>query len=75
MDEVKDLAHKMHGLEIGDITYSGCYTQLICLAPTAAQAWAPPKSRQLPSTAPSIVLSHSPLSYIPLPPLPLLSNT
>ncbi|KAG1720128.1 uncharacterized protein EDB91DRAFT_1257152 [Suillus paluster] len=29
IDEVKALAWKMHGLDIGDITYSGCYTRLI----------------------------------------------
>lgn len=49
INEVEVLARKMHSLDIGDVAYSGCYTRLVCLAPAAAQAWAPgpPKSRQL----------------------------
>lgn len=46
IDKVKELARKMHGLDIGDISYSGCYTHLICLTLAAAQAWTPPKARQ-----------------------------
>jgi hypothetical protein len=46
MDEVEELARKMHGLDIGDIAYLGCYTRLVCLAPAAAQAWTPPRARQ-----------------------------
>ncbi|KAG0691653.1 hypothetical protein DFH29DRAFT_883985 [Suillus ampliporus] len=61
IDEVEDLARQMHGLDIGDIAYSGCYTRLVCLAPAAAQAWAPPRSWQL---------AQSPPGYAPLPPLP-----
>ncbi|KAG0692915.1 hypothetical protein DFH29DRAFT_881918 [Suillus ampliporus] len=41
IDEVEELAHKMHSLDIGDVAYLGCYTCLVCLAPAAAQAWTP----------------------------------
>jgi hypothetical protein len=47
LDEVEDLARKMHNLDISDAAYSCCYTRLFCLAPAAAQAWAPPRTRQL----------------------------
>jgi hypothetical protein len=70
MDEVEDLTRKMHTLDIGDVAYSGCYTRLVCLAPAAAQAWAPPKSCQLIHTTPA----STPLPYLPLPPLPPSSN-
>jgi hypothetical protein len=66
-DEVEDLARQMHGLDIGDVAYSVCYTHLVYLAPAAAQAWAPPHSRQLVNTATSH--STSSLPYLPLPPL------
>jgi hypothetical protein len=42
IDKVEELAQKMHGLDIRDDAYSGCYTRLVCLAPAAAQAWTPP---------------------------------
>lgn len=67
MDEVEDLARKMHGLDIGDVAYSGCYTCLVCLAPATAQAWAPPKSHQLTNTN---LPPQSTLPYLPLPPRP-----
>jgi hypothetical protein len=70
MDEVEDLAWKMHTLEIGDVAYSGCYMHLICLAPATAQACAPLKSHQLIHTTPA----STPLPYLPLPPLPPSSN-
>jgi hypothetical protein len=62
----------MHGLDIGDVAYSVCYTHLVYLAPAAAQAWAPPRSRQLVNTATSH--STSSLPYLPLPPLQQSSN-
>jgi hypothetical protein len=43
MDEIEDLTRKMHGLDIADVTYTGCYTHLTGLAPTAAQAWPTPR--------------------------------
>jgi hypothetical protein len=42
MDEVDALARQMHNLDIGDINYSSCYMQLVCLFPTAANALAAP---------------------------------
>jgi len=54
----------MHGLDIGDVAYSACYTRLSCLAPIAVQGWASPKERQLVNTA----TTQTPLPYIPLPP-------
>jgi hypothetical protein len=66
IDEVEALARKMHGLDIGDVAYSGCYTRLVCLAPAAAQAWAPPKSRQLVNTP---LPAQNTLPYLPLPPI------
>lgn len=71
IDEVEALARKMHGLDIGEVAYSGCYTRLVCLAPAAAQAWAPPKSRQLVNTP---ATGHNALPYLPLPPLPSSAN-
>jgi hypothetical protein len=56
---------KMHGLDIGDVAYSACYTCLSCLAPIVVQGWAAPKERQLVNTA----TTQMPLPYIPLPPL------
>ncbi|KAG2087281.1 uncharacterized protein F5147DRAFT_659007 [Suillus discolor] len=47
MDEVDMLTRQMHSLDIGDAHYSVCYTRLICLAPTAANAWAAPCAHQL----------------------------
>ncbi|KAG1843078.1 hypothetical protein C8R48DRAFT_780815 [Suillus tomentosus] len=70
MDEVEDLARKMHTLDIGDAAYSGCYTRLVCLAPAAAQAWAALKSRQLINS----VTTSGTLPCIPLPPLPSSPN-
>lgn len=64
MDELDELASKMHGLDIADTAYSVCYTRLAYIAPTAAQAWATPKTRQLVST----VSTLAPLPYLPLPP-------
>ena len=46
-DEVEELARKMHSLDIADVSYSAFYTRLVCLAPTAAQAWATPSTQQL----------------------------
>ena len=43
-DEVEELARKMHSLNIADVSYSTFYTRLVCLAPTAAQAWAAPST-------------------------------
>ncbi|KAG2074255.1 hypothetical protein BDR04DRAFT_1115775 [Suillus decipiens] len=65
MDEVEELARKMHGLNITDAAYAACYTHLAGLAPSAAQAWPPPRSHHLVSTVPA----QTPLSYLPLPPL------
>lgn len=67
IDEVEELARKMHGLDIGDIAYSGCYSRLAYIAPTVAQVWPPPKALHLISTA----TAQPPLSYLPLPPLPV----
>jgi hypothetical protein len=69
MDKVEDLARKMHRLDIGDIAYSGCYTHLVCLAPTAAQACVPPKTQQLANPSPS----QTTLPYLPLPPRPSMN--
>jgi hypothetical protein len=55
----------MHGLNVDNVAYSGCYTRLVCLAPAAAEAWAAPKSQQLANST----LPQSPLPYLPLPPL------
>ncbi|KAG1744772.1 hypothetical protein EDB19DRAFT_1906490 [Suillus lakei] len=71
INEVEVLACKMHSLDIGNIAYSGCYTQLVCLAPAATQAWAPQKFRQLVNTP---VPAQNALPYLPLPPLPSSSN-
>ncbi|KAG2072452.1 hypothetical protein BDR04DRAFT_1117035 [Suillus decipiens] len=65
MDEVEKLARKMHGLNVTDAAYAACYTHLAGLAPSAAQAWPPPRSHHLVSTVPA----QTPLSYLPLPPL------
>ena len=46
MDEVEELARKMHGLDIRDVAYSGCYTRLVCLAPAAANTWPSPRACQ-----------------------------
>ncbi|KAG1840390.1 hypothetical protein DFJ58DRAFT_732923 [Suillus subalutaceus] len=57
MDEVDALARWMHNLDIGDINYSVCYSQLACLSPAAANAWATPRTHQLcsnVSTAPPV---------------------
>jgi hypothetical protein len=66
LDEVDDLAQKMHTLNIGDVAYAGCYTRLLHLSPAATQIWPPPKSRHLIST----ISANTPLQYLPLPPLP-----
>ncbi|KAJ8579729.1 hypothetical protein M405DRAFT_870035 [Rhizopogon salebrosus TDB-379] len=58
LDEVDTLARQMHGLDIADVTYSSCYTRLVCLAPAAAQAWAPPCTRQLSANV-SAVTPHA----------------
>jgi hypothetical protein len=71
IDEVEDLAQKMHGLDIGDVAYSGCYTCLVCLAPAAAQAWAPPHSQQLAGAT----TAQTPMPYMPLPPLQHTSSS
>ncbi|KAG1902002.1 uncharacterized protein F5891DRAFT_1187029 [Suillus fuscotomentosus] len=70
INEVEALARKMHGLDIGDVAYLGCYTRLVCLAPAAAQAWAPPKSRQVVNTpAPVHILPPTCSVSIPAPPV------
>jgi len=66
LDEVDDLARKMHTLDIGDAAYAGCYTRLLHLSPAATQIWPPPKSRHLVNT----ISANTSLQYLPLPPLP-----
>ena len=59
MDEVDALARQMHSLDIGDVNYSSCYTRLVCLAPAAAQAWAPPRSRQFSANVSAVTSTHA----------------
>ncbi|OJA13438.1 hypothetical protein AZE42_02284 [Rhizopogon vesiculosus] len=59
LDEVDTLARQMHGLDIADVTYSSCYTRLVCLAPAAAQAWAPPRTRQLSANVSPVTPTHA----------------
>jgi len=64
VDELDDLARKMHKLDIRNSAYSVCYTRLAYLAPTAAQAWPAPKTFQLIN----VNSINVPLPYLPLPP-------
>lgn len=41
LNEVEDLAQRMHGLSVDTAVYAACYTWLISLAPIAAQVWPP----------------------------------
>ncbi|KAF8889393.1 hypothetical protein BD779DRAFT_1469895 [Infundibulicybe gibba] len=50
LDEVEELAKKLHGLQVHDVAYSGYYARLVCLAPAVAQHWKAPGSHQ--STVP-----------------------
>ena len=47
LDEVEDLARKMHRLDIGDAAYSRYYTRLVYLAPAVAQPWPIPRTCRL----------------------------
>ncbi|KAF8884180.1 hypothetical protein BD779DRAFT_1801800 [Infundibulicybe gibba] len=46
IDEVEELAKKLHGLQVHDVAYSGYYARLVYLAPAVAQHWTPPRSCQ-----------------------------
>ncbi|KAG0695864.1 hypothetical protein DFH29DRAFT_1005049 [Suillus ampliporus] len=58
LDKVDSLAWQMHGLDIADVNYSLCYTRLVCLAPAAAQAWAPPRTRQFSPNISTVMPTH-----------------
>jgi hypothetical protein len=62
MDEVEELAKRMHGLDITDAAYAGCYMHLAGLAPTAAQAWPILRMQCLVNST----IAQDPLTYLPL---------
>lgn len=46
IDEVEDLAKKLHGLQVHDMAYWGYYARLVCLVPVLAQHLPAPRSPQ-----------------------------
>jgi hypothetical protein len=66
LDELDELAQKMHRLDIRNAAYSVCYMRLAYLAPTAAQVWPAPKIGQAANV--NAVSTANPLPYLPLPP-------
>jgi hypothetical protein len=66
LDELDELAQKMHRLDIGNAAYSVCYMRLAYLAPTAAQVWPAPKIGQAANV--NAVSTANPLPYLTLPP-------
>src|SRR5437588_6162429 len=39
MEQIEELGTRMHNLNTNDAEYTGCYTTLAAVAPTAAQIW------------------------------------